>query len=253
MWTFVQRHAPPQPGEEVHATRFFMDERAYQAPASASLNVLTIASTQRWLGRRRAAWELLGHWSDPDEAAPLMAYIEFARVPEADYEVGGRRYGVFAHDWRRMGPEHWLRVMGERETAQGFAPEARAAAPPVLALSQVEFAQAVRRALRDLHRPDALATSPLLRSRLLADRGVDAAPAALVELVEAAVAALAVDPRDSKLQRALVRTYLRPAATQEAAAEALGLPFSTYRGHLARGIERVVDWLWQRELYGPER
>jgi hypothetical protein len=50
-----------------------------------------------------------------------------------------------------------------------------------------------------------------------------------------------------------VRTYLRPAATQEAAADALGLPFSTYRGHLARGIERVIDWLWQRELYGPER
>ena len=29
----------------------------------------------------------------------------------------------------------------------------------------------------------------------------------------------------------------------------LGLPFSTYRRHLTRGVERVVDWLWQRELY----
>ncbi len=51
--------------------------------------------------------------------------------------------------------------------------------------------------------------------------------------------------------RALDRTYLRPAPTQEAAADLLGLPFSTYRGHLTRGVERVVDWLWQRELYGP--
>ena len=50
--------------------------------------------------------------------------------------------------------------------------------------------------------------------------------------------------------RALERTYLRPAPTQEAAAELLDLPFSTYRGHLTRGVERVVDWLWQRELYG---
>jgi hypothetical protein len=43
---------------------------------------------------------------------------------------------------------------------------------------------------------------------------------------------------------------VRPAATQEAAAELLGLPFSTYRGHLTRGVERVCDRLWQRELYG---
>ena len=50
------------------------------------------------------------------------------------------------------------------------------------------------------------------------------------------------------LVRALERTYLRPAPTQEAAAELLGLPFSTYRGHLTRGVERVVDWLWRREL-----
>jgi hypothetical protein len=72
-------------------------------------------------------------------------------------------------------------------------------------------------------------------------------------LVEDAVAALRVDPRDAKLVRALERTYLRPAPTQEAAAELLGLPFSTYRGHLGRGVERVIDWLWQRELYGPEQ
>ena len=49
------------------------------------------------------------------------------------------------------------------------------------------------------------------------------------------------DPRGEKLARALDRTYLRPAPTQEAAAELLGLPFSTYRGHLTRGVERVVD------------
>jgi hypothetical protein len=66
-----------------------------------------------------------------------------------------------------------------------------------------------------------------------------------------AVDALRDDRRDEKLARALECTYLRPAPTQEAAAELLGLPFSTYRGHLTRGQQRVVDWLWQRELYGP--
>ena len=67
----------------------------------------------------------------------------------------------------------------------------------------------------------------------------------------AAVDVLRQHPRDDKLLRAVERTYVRPAPNQEAAAELLGLPFSTYRGHLTRGIERVVDWLWQRELYGP--
>jgi hypothetical protein len=46
------------------------------------------------------------------------------------------------------------------------------------------------------------------------------------------------------------RTYVRPAATQERAAAALGLPFSTYRRHLTQGVDRVVAWLWDREVYG---
>lgn len=63
-------------------------------------------------------------------------------------------------------------------------------------------------------------------------------------------AALEANPKDHKLYRALRRTYLEPAATQELAAELLDLPFSTYRRHLTQGIERVTEWLWQRELYG---
>ncbi len=86
---------------------------------------------------------------------------------------------------------------------------------------------------------------------MVRERGDESpAPEALRELLHEAVDALRDDPRDEKLVRALECTYLRPAPTQEAAAELLGLPFSTYRGHLTRGLQRVVDWLWQRELYG---
>ena len=121
----------------------------------------------------------------------------------------------------------------------------------MLALSQPEFADAVRRALRDLHRPGALAANPLARTRVVREPGPSCPPPeALRELLHEAVDALRADPRGEKLVRALECTYLRPAPTQEAAAELLGLPFSTYRGHLTRGLERVVDWLWQRELYG---
>ena len=48
----------------------------------------------------------------------------------------------------------------------------------------------------------------------------------------------------------LLITYLEPAATQELAAERLGLPFSSYRRHLTTGIARVTAALWNRELHG---
>jgi len=42
-------------------------------------------------------------------------------------------------------------------------------------------------------------------------------------------------------------TYVRPAPTQEAAAERLALPIGTYRRHLKRGIERVIELVCARE------
>ena len=88
--------------------------------------------------------------------------------PGADFEVGGRRYGVFARDWRRGGAEGWLDLMAARELGGAEPARAPSAAAPLLALSQPEFADAVRRALRELHDRAALAESPLLRCRLTA-------------------------------------------------------------------------------------
>jgi hypothetical protein len=121
-----------------------------------------------------------------------------------------------------------------------------------MVLSQPEFAEAVRQALRDYSRPEALATNPLLRSRLLVETNRPAPTSAdLQRLIEQATQTLRGNPKDEKLSNALYRTYLHPAPTQGAAAELLGLPFSTYRYHLTKGIRWVTDWLWQRELYGP--
>jgi hypothetical protein len=46
----------------------------------------------------------------------------------------------------------------------------------------------------------------------------------------------------------LNRTFVRAAPTQEAAAEVLGLPFSTYRRHLARAVDQVTEVLWAVEI-----
>jgi hypothetical protein len=225
VWAHAQRHGTPRPQDELLLARFLVDRDAYQAP-SRSLNAVTMRSMQEWLGRPRLAWYYIAA-AEPEAMAPLMDYIHFERVDVADFEVGGRIYGVFARDWRRDGGVEWLERMGERELGDDApAPDAEREAVTVLALSQSEFADAVRSALRNLHRPSALAANPLIRTRVVRERESEGSPPdALRELLQEAVDALRRD-------------------------ELLGLPVSTYRGHLARGLERVADWLWQRELYG---
>ena len=75
--------------------------------------------------------------------------------------------------------------------------------------------------------------------------------ARLRELIRAALDELRAHPRDAKLHRAVLHTYIEPLPTQELAAQRLGLPFSTYRHHLARGIERLARSLWHRERALP--
>ena len=245
MWDYVHRAAAPRPGEEVHAARFFLDRVAYQQP-SVSQNLITVLHTQTLFRRARPSWDLIGVYEDGDFWEPLLNHIDYHRAREAEYEVGGRRYAVFAHDWRRRDLESWLTLMGDREI--GTEVEPLTAEPAVLVLSQQDFAAAVRAALRDLHRTAALAENPLIRSRLA--HGAEDPVRALQASIRDAAATLRADPRAEKQFHALDRTYLRPAATQELAAEVLDLPFSTYRRHLQRGVDQVVTLLWQRELYG---
>ncbi|HEY8476985.1 MAG TPA: ATP-binding protein, partial [Chloroflexota bacterium] len=224
----------------------------YQEPSVQT--VVAIVSTGMYLTTPGLAWTFpVG--AAPDFWEPMFTYLNFCRAREADFEVDGRRYGVFAHDWRIEPAEVWLERMGERELDLDFRPGQvdPVATTPLVALSQPAFFAAVRQALRHYTRPDALASNPLLRSRVVRDRaGATPSPEALRALLREAAATLTTSPRGEKLYRALYHTYFQPSPTQEAAAELLGLPFSTYRFHLGRGVERVADWLWQRELYGPE-
>jgi AAA ATPase domain len=144
-----------------------------------------------------------------------------------------------AHDWRAVPAQVWLDRL-----LSGGAPHE----PELAVLSQAEFTEAVRKALRHLSRHGELAANPLTRSRLLAGR-TDPVKA-LRELLEEAIRDLGRDPRAGKPHRALDVTYLRGAPTQEAAAERLGLSFTTYRRHLTTGIEHLCAALWRRELHG---
>jgi hypothetical protein len=251
-WAFVRRHGALRPGERLMHNRFWMSRDGYQDLATSTL--AAAVGGPRCLTMPGLAWTLLV-FAEPDFYAPNYAVIGFPRAPEADFMVGGRRYGVFAHDWRVEPPLAWIERKGLLEFTDVTAmpaPQDSGGLAPIVVLSQPDFEDATRRALRDLTRPAALIANPLLRSRVVTEHaGGSPTIATLQALLREAAASLRANPRDEKLYRALQRTYLEPAATQELAAELLGLPFSTYRYHLTGGVARVTEWLWRRELHGP--
>jgi hypothetical protein len=105
----------------------------------------------------------------------------------------------------------------------------------------IEIASLARVATEDLLRDLELGSAPALYDFLRGPR-----PEMIRELVEIALSSMTGD--DGRPRRAVDVTFLRGAPTQEAAAERLGLSFSTYRRQLERGIAAVADYLWTREL-----
>jgi hypothetical protein len=219
---------------------------------SPAINLLATTVTVAPLKEVRLAWSFIT-FAEAEPWQPIMNYINFERADEAGFTVGGHRYTVFAHDWRVETFDAWWEREAERSLGQEPEPELsiRPSADPPVVLSESEFTDAVRQALRDYARPAALSTNMLLRSRITRDAaGREPAAASLQALVKEAVEHVKSADRDEKFYRALLCTYLQPAPSQERAAERLGLAFGTYRYHLAQGTARVVAWLWERELYG---
>jgi hypothetical protein len=246
---YVLRFGPLRSGEIVLHHRFAMGRERYQE-ASPVWNMVIMTSTIQWLTTPRLAWSFIAT-ADPEYWRPTLSYVNLWRVPEADFTVGGHHFGIFAHDWRAEPPIDWLDLMAERELNIGMTLGDVEAPPPapLLVLAEPLFRDAVRQALRDINRPEQLASNPLVRSGLVRKRAAATAGAsALQALMREAAATLTANPKDLRFFRAIERGYFAPAATQELAAESLDLPFSTYRLHLTTAVQRITDWLWQGEL-----
>ncbi|MET9312538.1 hypothetical protein ABZX12_11970 [Kribbella sp. NPDC003505] len=250
-WGFAHGSAPPRRGEALTLCRFVIDRHNYQGP-SATLNATPILTLQKQLSTPNLSWDFLA-LAEPDKWNAYFAAADLPRAEGADFTVGERDYGLFAHDFRKVSVDAWTALWAERALTQDVDSAPREHTQPLLVLSHPDFETAVRQGFKDLRRPDLLARNPLLRTRLIADRTAAAGAAGLESVLREAAATLAHHPRDDKLLRAVDRTYLRPAATQEAAAAALGLPFSTYRRHLTQGMNRIISVLWDQEVYGQDQ
>ena len=250
VWDYVQRYGALRAGEKILYHRFWCGSEAYQE-ISATQNLIAVTSSTLWLSTPQLAWSFL-MIADPEYYRAMFTYLNMRLTPEANFTAGGRAFAVFGHDWRAEPPLAWIDHVAERELDYNLNWEdlEATAIQPLLVLSQPDFEESVRQALRDYPRQVVLAGNPLLRSRLVSTHAAQQPVQALRALMLDAVNALKGSPKDEKMHRALWVTYIEPAPTQEAAAERLDLPFSTYRYHLAAGVEKVTAWLWQRELYG---
>ncbi|WP_327587563.1 ATP-binding protein [Nonomuraea sp. NBC_00507] len=236
-WAHVRAVAPLRPGEHLGVGRIWVHGRDRG-----------LSSVMEWRGvghslrSEHMAWSVMGVPVDDPRA-------DYYRR-DSPYELerpwlGDAEYALFAHDWRALPAQVWLERLLSADTPANVTPVRE---PKLAVLTQAEFTDAVRKALRHLSRDSELAANPLIRSRLIADH--DDPVQALRRLLEESIHNLGRDPRAGKLQRALETTYLRGVPSQQAAAERLGLPFTTYRRHLTTGIERICENLWHRELHG---
>ncbi|MET7986770.1 ATP-binding protein [Streptomyces sp. NPDC005281] len=240
MWQYTQQHGAARPGEHVRAWRFFLDRDRGQA-SSPSLTLFAVCQILDILTRDHSAWTLVGAYADAGLWEPTLGYLDFWPAAEATYTIGETTYPVFVHDWRRTGLTEWLELTAAREVGAPARPAQQQSAE--LVLSQPEFAESVRAALRDLHAPQALRRNPLMRSRVVRSSG-----SGLDELLAMAAEPLRADRRG--LFEVVDRTFLHPAGPQERVAQSLHLSFSTYRRHRDLAVAHITDWMWEREVYG---
>ncbi len=257
----LTRHPRLRPGERATMVRFWCAVDDHQLP-SPEQTLMTAWSARRDLTTAGLALSMTS-FADPALWGATAEYADLHRFPDADFVVGGRSYGVFGHDWRVVTPREWLARLAAREAAgaAGSAEAENAAwthpadgGPASAVLDRDEFTRAVRGALRALARPERLRTSPLLGTQLVRMRAGPSAPigARVTALRSMLVAAAETLRSDERHYRVIHRAYLAPAASLEAAAEALGLPSSTFRRHLGTAVDRVAEVLWAQELDGRD-
>jgi hypothetical protein len=235
VWRHCDAHGPVRPGEHVAVSGFIVAE-AYGV-VSPIVDLMFTRVVAEWLRAERIAWSFLVRrhvelWDTHSKS------IEHEPIRER-VTIDGRELLLYAHDWRTAPLQVWLSRQ-DTEVLSGRRPAA-GAEPCYTVLSRPQFDAAVRAALRDVGHAAALDANPLCGTRL-ADEGAE-----LRLLLTEAVQTLEDDPRASKQYRAIHTTFFLRVPTQEAAAERLSLPFSTYRRHLTSGIERICESLWNRQ------
>ena len=241
---------PLRSGDVAIQFRFWMAAEGYQA-VGAVQSLLFIAIVQHNFIVPAPGVTMIS-FSEPGFWAPMFDYALHRRLEGADFEVEGRRYGVFSMDWRSIPPKRWLELLSEQEAPIKERADGPRKVSEVLVLSREEFERSVVDALKHFSNLNRLSENPLLESRLIVERvKSDADLKSKVEALRTVIAdaakTLTNSPKDTKLFQALDAGYLRPKRSQEKAAEVLDISIASFRRHLKSGTERLIGVLWQQE------
>lgn len=250
---YLDAHAPLQQGERATLFRFWMVSDSYQAVSPVQSRIF-LNMVQHYLTTPGLAFTMIP-CAEPALWRDVFSFADQTRLPEADFVLDGRPYGVYGHDWRTVPPMVWLAQMAKRELALDVDTLVMAHAPlPQQTMTREAFDEAVHAALRAFSDDVAIQENVLLHGRLFAAVGPSISTTERVALLRAllteAAQTMQTHPKRVKWYRALHHTYFQPAPTQEKAAELLDLPFSTYRRYLRAAVAYVCDWLWSREVGG---
>lgn len=206
-----------------------MGKDEYQAPGpvTAALSALTVTAV--------TADGVALAYNQCADAETLHTIIDLVgAIPCGTVRVGDHETTLTTVDRRGLSAQEWINSIPILSGA------ATARTPERSRLDRASLEGAARHALRDLHRPDRLAKNLLAMSALV---GASTDPARdLHRVITEAMATVTEQPG-----RALRAAYQAEGRSHEAAAETLGLPYSTFRRHLARGVDILVELLWRRE------
>ncbi|MEU9246512.1 ATP-binding protein [Streptomyces sp. NPDC048385] len=239
VWNLVEAVAPLRPGQHLGIRRFAVQPGGQQRPSP-----LMELISRRAIGEEMRAHGRAVTFTVFEDADRWGRYLAKAGMPElAAVDVGGRQHHIFGRDWRRQTVEQWVQH------------RARAAAEPVATwpatattsaaggrLPRAAFADGVIEALRTWHTPREFATSVLLNSHLVTPGSPEPA-ADLRGAIITALDAIQTDPAGVRAHEAVTAAYITASRTHKAAARRLGVPYGTYRRHLALAKERLIEQL----------
>ena len=236
LWKHVEAVAPLRQGEHLGIRRFAVQPGGHQRPSPLMdlIGRRTVAAEMRTPGRAVTftVFQDAERWRHHLTAAGLHEVVTV--------EVDGLRQHVFGRDWRRQPVEQWV-----EDRARAAAPVASWGPRSADLLPRKAFEKGVLEALRTWRTPREFATSVLLRSHLVPPGSADPV-ADLRDAITAALDELRIDPVGVKAHDALTATYIAASGTHKATARRLGVPYGTYRRHLALAKERLVAHLLAR-------
>ncbi len=236
VWNYLQYQPELLPKEKVVFCRFWMAADTYQQ-ISLVQSQLFMHAFRHYVTTSGLAFVFMavatGEWQ--------QFHHHMSRLTDADFTVSGRDYGMYVHNFRSCPLSEWL--VEPPEWLLTGQPS-----PNYLSFSKSEFTIAVKQALRDFSHEDALSQNPLLNSRLVAHHYSERDRlTAFQTLLQQTVELLQRSHRETKFYQALVHTYLRPAKSQEQAAEILDISIGSLRRHLKAGITTVTEILWDHQ------